>query len=477
MDQYNFVDFSEGYGASTMRDVEEFNKALSAGSGYSGAPASLTGGGVLQVESLDRSLKSVTYEMRNIKFWAAIAKDQAYNTIEEYNRIAAYGDQGRGFISEGALPRSEDTTYSRQVQRVRFVGVTRELTHVYTLVRNAHGDAIAREIRNGTMRILEISERALYEGRGLYSNAGKFDGGAPILEEDLAWEGLDIQIRSGDTDATAKAQAFEGFGLDESVIRDLRGAILDEDELEEMARIIMENFGAPNLLYLDTKAHADLSKQFYPKERINTMGVQQGRAGFVLREFDSSAGSFALESNVFIRPKRTPFSTVTGAPAAPGTLNSSATSDSDSKFSAKDAGTFEYRASALNENGEGPQSVAKAQAVAAGQRADIVIPATTGTVTYAMYRSAAGATTGHEFIGYVAPSAVGGGVTFKDLNHKLPGLSQAYLLSNEAEIMRFKQLAPLMKLDLAIIATAYRWAQLLYGTPVVYSPRKNSNYK
>jgi len=52
-------------------------------------------------------------------------------------------------------------------------------------------------------------------------------------------------------------------------------------------------------------------------------------------------------------------------------------------------------------------------------------------------------------------------------------LSQAYLLTKDAEVIRFKQLAPLMKMDLAVVATAYRWMQLLYGTPILYAPRKN----
>lgn len=235
---YQFVNFGEGYGIASVKEVDELNKALEAGSGYEGKPQDLTGGGALQVESLDSSLKSVTYEMKNIKFWPIMAKDPAYNTVEQYNRQDAYGDQGRGFIAEGDLPRSEDSSYSRQIQRVRFIGVTRELTHVYTLVRNAHGDAIAREIRNGTMRILEIVERNLFDGRGFYSKAGKFDGADDaILDEDLSWDGLDKQIRKGNADSSAKAKAFTGYGLVEDVIYDQRGAILDEDALEDGGRI------------------------------------------------------------------------------------------------------------------------------------------------------------------------------------------------------------------------------------------------
>lgn len=474
MSDYNFVNFGEGYGTSSVQEVEELNKAMEAGAGYAGAPTSLTGGGALQVESLDASLKSVTYEMKNIKLWPLLAKDQAFNTIEEYNRQDAFGDQGTGFISEGDLPRSEDSSYSRQIQRVRFVGVTRELTHVYTLVRNAHGDAMAREIRSGTMRILEIIERNLFDGRGHYSNAGKFDGAdAAILDADLTWEGLDKQIRKGNADASAQAKAFTGFGLIEDVIIDQKGAILDEDALENMGRIIQDNFGTPNLMLLDTKAHSDLARQFYPKERINSMGVANGRAGFVLQNFVTSAGEVALVSDVFLRPKRGTPAPVTGAPAAPAQPTGTAGANADSHFESADAGNYYYRATALNKAGEGIASISSAAiAVAAGDGVTLTIPATSGAIAYAVYRSVKGADSNHEFIGKVAPAAVGGAGTFVDLNHRQPGLSQAYMLSNEAEVLRFKQLAPLMKMDLAIIATAFRWMQLLYGTPIVYAPRK-----
>lgn len=478
--EYNFVNFGEGYGSVSAAEVDELNKALEAGAGYAGAPTALTGGGALQVESLDASLKSVTYEMKNIKFWPLIDKDQAYNTIEEYNRIDKYGDQSRGFIAEGALPRSEDSSYTRQIQRVRFIGVTRELTHVYTLVRNAHGDAIAREIRNGTMRILEIVERALFDGRGHYQDAatGLFTGAdAAILDADLQWDGLDKQIRKGDSDSSAQAGAFTGYGLSESVLRDSRGVVPDEDVLEDDARIVAENFGMPNLLMLDTKSRSDLGRQFFPKERVNPIGVANGKAGFVLEQFLSSAGAFDLVADVFLRPKRTVPSSPSDAPMAPGALTvaASVSADPNSLFSAADAsaGSLAYVATAINDAGESlPSPSSTPASPTAGHAMNVTIPATAGAYAYAVYRAPAGATSGHEFIGYVAPASVGASVVFKDNNQKLPGLAQWYLLSKDAEVLRFKQLAPLMKMDLAIVATAYRWMQLLYGTPIVYAPRK-----
>lgn len=477
---YNFVNFGEGTGAASANDVNELNKALSAGAGYSGAPTALSGGGVLQVESLDASLKSVTYEMKQIKMWPQMPKDQAYNTIEEYNRVDAYGDQGKGFIAEGALPRSEDSHYSRQIQRVRFIGVTRELTHVYTLVRNAHGDAIAREIRNGTMRILEIVERNLFDGHGWYSNAGMFDGADAALlpESDLAFDGLDKQIRKGNSDASAKATAFTGYGNDEDVIKDLRGLVQDEDSLEDGARVVSENFGMASLWMGDTKSHSDLARQFYPKERVNPMGVANGKAGFVLQSFVASAGEFALQSNVFLRPKRGAPAPLADAPAAPviTSVTPVAPTVANSKFAAADAGAYSFRAAAINAAGEGALGAAVAGTVAAGGALDVLVAATAGAIAYALYRAPLGAVVGHEFIGYVAPASVGAAATLRDLNQRLPGLAQNYLLSMDSEVLRFKQLAPLMKMDLAIVATAYRWMQLMYGTPIVFAPRKNYIY-
>jgi hypothetical protein len=222
---------------------------------------------------------------------------------------------------------------------------------------------------------------------------------------------------------------------------------------------------------MDTKAHADLGRQFYPKERVVPMGVAAGKAGFVLQQFVASSGSFDLVSNVFLRPKRGQQAVADG-PAAPGAMTPSAAANANSKFAAADAGAYDYKVAAINAAGEGPQSAAANQAIVAGEQASLIIPATAGAIAYAMYRSPKDSLANHEFIGLVAPAAVGAGATFKDNNHKLPGLAQSYLLSNDAEVMRFKQLAPLMKMDLAIIATAYRWMQLLYGTPIVYAPRK-----
>ena len=59
-------------GLVSPEEVEALQKALSAGYGYAGKPTDLTYGGVIQTESLESTLKSVTFDMKNLKFWPAI---------------------------------------------------------------------------------------------------------------------------------------------------------------------------------------------------------------------------------------------------------------------------------------------------------------------------------------------------------------------------------------------------------------------
>ncbi|MBT8428385.1 MAG: hypothetical protein KJN79_00590 [Gammaproteobacteria bacterium] len=56
-------------------------------------------------------------------------------TCEEYNRLESYGEGVAAFISEGDLPTADDSTYSRQYTVIKYVGTTRAVTHVMSLIR------------------------------------------------------------------------------------------------------------------------------------------------------------------------------------------------------------------------------------------------------------------------------------------------------------------------------------------------------
>jgi hypothetical protein len=473
---------SEGFaGVATREEVDALNKALSAGYGYSGTPTSFAGGTPLMVESLEASLKSTTWQMKNLVLWPSMPVDKAYNTIEQYSRITSYGGNGRPYFNEGGSPREEDSQYNRETQRVVYFGTRRRVTHAMMLVRVAFGDAVAREINNGNMWLLQNIERELYLGNGLFSNAGAFDGNPSAIHGDtLAINGLDQQIRQGDTDAKVQAVAFDGFGGADSVVRDIGGSVLSEDEMEEGAVSILNNFGVPTELHCDPKTLSDFSRQFFPKERIPVMGVADGRAGFVLREFVSSAGSFALKPNVFLRPKDAPKTTADNvdtpaAPAAPTTANGAA--DVGTTFALSE--TYTYRVAAVNEQGESlPSASSAVETIAtAGEVITVTITNVANAKYYAVYRTvSAGAAGSEEFIGYVAQAA-GATTAFTDSNNKLPGSAESFLLYLDPEAIAFKQLAPLSKINLATIAASFEWLQVLYGTLIVFTPRKHFIYE
>ena len=54
----------------------------------------------------------------------------------------------------------------------------------------------------------------------------------------------------------------------------------------------------------------------------------------------------------------------------------------------------------------------------------------------------------------------------------MPNCDQALLMQFDNEVIEFAQLAPLMKMDLAMLSPAYRFMILLYGTPLLYAPKK-----
>jgi hypothetical protein len=476
--EHVFYGNNEGFiGVASREEVDALNKALTAGYGYTGAPSSFVGGTPLMVESLEASLKSTTWQMKNLVLWPSMPIDKAYNTVEQYRRITSYGGNGSAYFNEGGSPREEDSIYNAETQKIVYIGTRRRVSHPMMLVRVAFGDAVAREINNGNMWLLQNIERELYLGNGQYSNLGSFDGNpAAIPSDSLALNGLDVQIRQGDADAKVTAIAFDGFGGALSVVRNLADALLSEDEMEEGAVSILNNFGVPVEAHLDPMSLSRFSRQFFPKERIPNMGVADGRAGFVLREFVSSAGVFGLKPNVFLRPKSEPKTRPDGVsvpvtPVAPTTANGG--SDVGSSFVSGEK--YYYRVAAINEQGESLAGPSSAQETigTSGESITVTIAAVNGAKSFAVYRSDNNGAAGSEkFIGFVKAGVAGAG-SFVDLNKKLPGRPEAFLLYMDPEALVFKQLCPLAKINLATVAAAFEWLQVLYGCLIVFTPRKH----
>ena len=458
----NMVSWSDydginGFGQASSEDVANLNKALTVGQDINKPSVAAGEGFALRVESLESTLKVTTFKMQEIKFWKAIPKLAAYNTVEEHNVLSSYGENpDASWIDEGELPESDDSTWEREYAVVKYLGTTRSVSHVATMIKPAHGNIIANETVNGTMHLLRVLERALFYGNSSLSSL-QFDGYEKLI-----------------TDNSPATN-----------IIDMRGAYLTEDNLTDACRIVADqpNYGNPTHLHLSMTAHADLSKTFFPKERHSTFNDKTGVIGLNIDGFQGPTGVVKFEPNTFITDGGTYNAAAVGdsskRPGTPTISTSIAAAGSSSQFTADDAGDYYYQIVAVNRYGRsapvdaneggGALTVAATNSVTFG-----VTPSSATTGWYEIYRTAKNGADGTErLIQRIVNSNGAGAQTITDTNANIPGTTSAFLFQQDLQSMSFKQLAPMVKIPLATISTSIRWAQVLYGVPVLYAPGKN----
>jgi len=265
-------------GHTSVEDLENLNKALQAGSITGRDTTNLTtaSGAPLKVESLEKTLKILTYNQQDVTFWKNIPKAPAFNTVEEFNQLSSYGADRGGFYNEGELPSTEDSTYVRRAQLIKFLGVTKEVTHPMTLVNTMIGSAIQREITNGTLWILRKIDKALY-----------FGNSAVVTQE---FDGLMTQHSNNDQFTNLDAY------LNSNVVVDCGGLPLKEAHIENAQNSIVTNFGLGTDLYAPPRVLSDFVKLFYGNKFIvpNTPSLTNATMGQRVKNFESQFGNINL---------------------------------------------------------------------------------------------------------------------------------------------------------------------------------------
>ena len=463
-------------GVGSMENVDQLNKALAAEdiTGRDTTNLTTASGAPLKVESLEKTLKHLTFRENDIRLWKDLPKKAAYNTVEEYNQQTSYGANRGGWNREGELPEEEDSIFVRRAQLVKYLGVTKSVTHQMTLVNTMVGSIMERAIKDGTMWILRTLNQGLYFGNEKLVPE-QFNGFLAQQQQSDAWASYDDYMNS------------------EHVV-DLRGKSLTEDAIESGANSIVENYGLATQLYAAPAVLSNFVKNFYGNKFIqpNTPALSNGIMGQRVQAFDSQFGQIGLNHDVFFKkqPSKSAASaaTSTKAPATPVWDSSSPATVkptiAGSKFNSTDAGNVYYAVSAINRFGESKLAIhSTAVAAVAGCAIDLKFAAGVGTNTataFRIYRTKVGGSATGELYplfevsvseltaGYDGASA---GVA-RDMNHFLPDCEQAMLVQFDNEVIEFAQLAPLMKMDLAVLSPAFRFMILLYGTPFLYAPKK-----
>lgn len=456
-----------GFGIGSAGEVADLEKALTAGYQVS----SQTGGSALRVESLEGSLKVVSYTAHHIKFWKKIPKSPAYSTVEEYNQVTSYGSNSFAFVQEGELPPTQDSTYARRTALVKYIGCTREVSHPMTVVHPAHGDVIAQSNHEGILWLLGQIEKALFKGDSTMAFSGQSE----------QWDGLETQI-----DATS--------------VLDLQGLPVVEADVEEASNLLVEQFAYPTDMWLGTRVASDLVKNFYPRERVQLPAPQGGMVGMSVNSVMTQAGVLELNPNVFLTRAPTPPSaaTSTNSPntpqAASASVNTGVTTGNFNKgATAGDSNYYSYVFTAANRFGESAPSPVMANGVQFTQANKDALRAMDVVLTNAavigpfppeyfrVYRTNAQATNAsvtdlsqYSLIAQVAATTQGAGgtQTFRDNNLYLPFTEVAYIGEMTPQVLTLRQLLPMMRLDLAVLAPAYRWLILLYATPILFAPKK-----
>jgi len=435
----------------------------------------------LKAESLEKTLKLLEFRTQDIKLWNAIPKLTAYNTVEEFLQLASYGAERGGFYDEGELSDVEDSTYVRRSELVKYMQVTGEVTMQAQMVRS-FVDAMRKETENKVQWILRLANKSLTKAD------------SEIIPQEF--NSLYKQHASIGVTPDFLYATFEDY-YNSNVVIDLRGKSLKQEDVEKGAVKVDENYGSIDTLFAPTTVISALAQDYYQDQRIlmNASDGYKGVIGTVPKTIATTLGDAALMSDKFMKadPKKTlanPASSVK-APAAPSSVNVALTADTLVKYSGAELGNVFYAVSSINRYGESNLTAfATPVTLAAGQRPNITVAPGAGAIPasgYVIYRTkvtTAGSPTGLEFFpifkisvaqvasGYNGASA---GV-IGDRGYFLPDTEQAFLSEMNEDVMSFKQLAPISKLDLAVLSMSRRFITFLFGTPQLYAPKKMVRY-
>ncbi len=586
LNQIGMADPSQGFVSpdmfGTSQGLEALLKALNTGTPYASASvaadsSAFTGGRALIVESLENTMKILTYKQQMARMWQDIRKVQAFSTVEEYNIQTDYGAEQGAFITESDMgdltsitpaENSLSSSIARKIAVVKFLGTQRTVTHPQMLVRTVV-DPMTLETQAGTLWMIKAAEISIFEGNADHISS-EFSGIRKQLVDSFGSSGAAAELAN-----VVAARASEH-------IIDMRGEALSEEAIESGVAVCVQNYGMPTDLYLGLKAMSDLGKIMFPKERVNVPIPSGGVVGYAIKQFMSQHGLLNFKPNVFLdsaQPQR--FKTTASAaigqsakiPYAPASGTTAAVSCSipgGSAVTIRVAGdnslAGHYDSAGANAQtvkllgGQWDGFTGSGAAIATqtgvlhfycvtasnrfGESAPTFLKAGTGTnTTYGqagtgavVLTASAGVQVGANNAGITADTGSGGvawadGTTriniyratvrtnalgagyainqttkfyrilsipyvglasggyidgdqsvssalttpvncIYDLNETIPGTTHAYLVEHGEQTLQFKQLSPLMKMPLAQVTPAQRFALLLYGMPIAYAPRK-----
>jgi hypothetical protein len=456
--------FPEANALVNVADLANLNSALrkSADIGYQSA-AGTSGGDAgnlspLVPQSIENTLSSATYTMKELSLWPMIPKVSVTNTLHEYAVINDHGLDLEPFIAEGSAGTTNRSEYERKSVRVKYLAERREVTDVAGLVGliGNNANAIAAETERGTLRLMQKLERSLWHAK---------EGVNP-----LAFDGIIEQIESHNSGKNTF---------------DLRGKSPTPRLLQEVLSEIQSapRFGRPDCIYVEPRIHAELIKfavQFGRHDQFAALRAADGLT-YGVQELNimSPYGPVPVKSAPFLFNAYNAPSAASSSAAPVGvTVSSIASAGSDGKFVADDAGFYGYRIVSVSNDGFSAPVNATAVEVAASEKVTLTLADQADAVFYKIYRSEKAATSGAvdfstaRLIGEKIKDTSGAPTVFIDDNSVVPNTSKIVFVQHDPTVMEFVRLLDFFRRPLAETATSKPFLLMLFGAPIVKVPNK-----
>ena len=435
--------------------IAELQKALTAG--YGTDVSTLTGGGSLRIQSLDKTMQATIQENKHFKLFNELAKASAGATVDEWTEQSGVGGfLGGSTNTETGIINESTGSYARRVGLVKYMMTKRQVSLVSTLGNNiASSEAIEQQA--GAKQLLTDAEYLSFEGD---------DAVVPT-----EFSGIYAQIAAG-----VSAGQVDGGNILDAEGQSLASINLLNQAAAQISK--RDNFGTPTHLFLSQLTQADFDTGLDPAFRVALNNVPNGgiSLGAPVVGVRTSWGDIANMPDVFINDgdQTVPFQVMYPTLALTNdgmkpTLELAVADATDSKFGATHAGNFYYLVTGLNANGQSTGVISAQTAVAAGKKVTLTITASAGSqeTGYAVYRSRKNGTNAPSDFRLVTRVPKAGATTvFVDLNRLIPGTTKAYVLNMNPgdHAINWRQLLPMMKFPLyPTNAAVIPWAQLMFG--------------
>lgn len=487
---------SQGALAEVKQTLETLAKSFQA-LGHQGMQRNgQTGMAARVIENIDPVLRTIAGTDEDFRMIKGIPVTKTNQLVYTYKVETAQDSNDTDVTGwENFQPQEAYGEIETVVEPLKIIGIMKSVGEAVQLAADAggliDGDPVKTNERAAAYVLGRSMERFAYMGGDYFIDAqGLIDVEAPLrfagnkrnpaIREP---RGVQNNIREGDQSSRGVSGDYLAYGNSRSVIRDLRGAGLNQESLDEIV-------SAPNSNgYRVREAHAidfqliELRKSFLPTQRSDISAKFKIQGPDISADNEDTSG-FSIGTAVgdvrFIpcrlknALRQKPQATKSGSGAGPST-------PATVTFASTAAGTdlvagqvYRYYVQAVNSFGRSAPASVLATVGATGDAIDLTIPAQADADYFLVFRTpaeTAGRPTTEGFIGRKLPAA-SGATSFRDANSVIPGYESMLFMPVDDNRVKLALLGNMInKTQLGQLSSAKSAIFTSYFCYVVHAPR------